>query len=472
MRNTHSLALSLVGGLFFPHVMMAQTTAQPESAQLANTRPVFTAITSADKTPSAVNVNEQDLIANPELLAQFLDKAVESNQWQAVAVFLPMYEKIAQPDRTLLEYARAGLLRSQGQYAKAIELYRGIVSRQPELTPVRMALAVALFENHQDEAASFQLEKVRVDNPPVPVATIVEQYLSEIRKRSGWRVDGGINYVSDNNINNASTDRYVKIGSFVLPRTADSLPQSGQGAAYFANLARDFNLRGQHALISSVSINGKNYWNNHAYDDLQGRVNIGYKWQDARTTVAIAPFFQVRRFGNDAYSHGYGARIEGSYLLNPHWQVAAATEWTKSNYAVRQFLNGDSLFGSFSASYAPNAQTVLFGGVDVLNDSTREASESSVRKTARLGWVQDLPFNLSFRAQASIGRRVFKDAPSLFGMQRKDNELNYSLTLWHRRLYFWGIMPKLTWAHEQVKSSVGIANYKKDRVFLSLDKRF
>jgi hypothetical protein len=425
-----------------------------------------------DLKPAQINLSNEDLLKRTDVLLLFLNQAIDDNRWDMVEQLLPLYEKTPSPDSTMVLFAQAGLSRYRGQHSQAIASYRAIISNQPSLTPVRMTLAITLFENHQDEAAAFQFEKVRADNPPIAVLNSVEEYLAEIRRRGSWRFDGGLNYIADNNINNASTDEYVRLGDVVFKRDPSSLPQKGQGIAYFANVARDFALKGNHAVTSSASVNGKNYWNNHDYNDVKARLNLGYKWQDARVSVAATPFYQMRYFANDPYSKGYGLRLDGSYIVNPHWQVFAATELTQTDYTKQYFLDGHSLFASIGASYAPNAQTVWFAGVDAMKEVTRDASESSVRLSTRLGVVQDLPLNLSVRAQASIGRRLFEDAPSFFGVRRDDSERTYSLTLWHRQFYLWGVMPKLTWEREQVKSNINVASYRKNRVFLTLDKRF
>ena len=165
--------------------------------------------------------------ANPLLLAQTLDAAIQQHKWSIAAHLLPLYAQVSPRDETLLSFARARLAHARGQYAQAIDAYRAILADKPTLTPIRLYLAQALFENQQNEAAVFQFEKIRADQPPAEVVQTVEQYLTAIRRRNAWRVDGWLNYLNDNNVNNAPSEREIRVNgvkqAWVL--TPDSLPK-------------------------------------------------------------------------------------------------------------------------------------------------------------------------------------------------------------------------------------------------------
>ena len=98
-------------------------------------------------------INNNDLAAQPELARAMLDRAVSEGQWPIVRAILPVYAASPQPDRIPIDFARAGLARSQGRYDRAIKHYRAILSPHPELAAVRLELARAMYENRQVPAA-------------------------------------------------------------------------------------------------------------------------------------------------------------------------------------------------------------------------------------------------------------------------------------------------------------------------------
>lgn len=447
------------------------TPANPTAVLPESPRPM-----GADKGASvqqSIAVSDEQLASDPALLASILDKAVEGQAWGVVAHLLPMYAQVQARDETLLRYAQARLAHAQGDYPRAIATYRQILNASAELTPVRMYLAQALFENQENEAATFQLEKVQADNPPEPVLKMVAQYLSAIRQRSGWRVNGYVNYVSDDNVNNASSDRMISINGQPtrLQLSEASLPKSGQGLSYGANVARDFYISDQHAVTTSVNLNGKSYWNRHDYDDIFARVNVGYQWQSARKVFALVPFYQKRWFAGKNYSDTYGVRLNSSYLIAPNWQVGGAYEYGQNRYDERGFLDGAYHFVSLSSNYTLNAKTQVFAGVDVTDDQTQDASDSSLRVGYRVGMVRELPLNLSAQVQLGVANKLF-DAVSFFGVRRDEREYNGTLTLWNRGWYWYGVMPKLNFEYTRTRSNISMYSFQKNRIYLSLDRRF
>lgn len=421
----------------------------------------------------AVAVDDAQLQSNPALFSRVLNQAVEQQAWDMVAHLIPLYAQVSPRDETLLSFARARLAHARGQYAQAIDAYRAILSNQPTLTPIRLYLAQALFENQQNEAAVFQFEKIRADQPPAEVGQTVEQYLTAIRRRNAWRVDGWLNYLNDDNVNNASKQQVISVDGRMtnLMLTPDSLPKKAQGLGYGVNVARDVYLSDQNAITGSLSVNGKSYWNQHDYDDLIARANLGYQRQTARYYAAAVPFYQQRWFGNRAYSHTYGLRLSGSYIVKPDWQVGGAYEYGRNRYDSRSYLDGDYHFVSLSASHALNPTTQLVFGMDVTRDQTQDASDSSWRTGVRAGVTHDFASGFSAQVQGSIARKRF-DEPNLFQVRRDEREYNGTLTLWNRRWYLWGVMPKLNFEAQKTTSNISLYAYQKQRVYLSLDRRF
>ena len=418
-------------------------------------------------------MDDAQLQSNPALFSQVLNQAVEQQAWDMVAHLIPLYAQVSPRDETLLSFARARLAHARGQYGQAIDAYRAILTDQPTLTPIRLYLAQALFENQQNEAAVFQFEKIRAERPPAEVVQTVEQYLTAIRRRNAWRVDGWLNYLNDDNVNNASKQRVISVDGQAtnLMLTPDSLPKKAQGLGYGVNLARDVYLSDQNAITGSVSVNGKSYWNQHDYDNVIARANLGYQRQTARYYAAAVPFYQQRWFGNRAYSHTYGLRLSGSYIVKPDWQVGGAYEYGRNRYDSRSYLDGDYHFVSFSTSHALNPTTQLVFGMDVTRDQTQDASDSSWRTGMRAGVTHDFASGFSAQVQGSIARKRF-DEPNLFQVRRDEREYNGTLTLWNRRWYLWGVMPKLNFEAQKTTSNISLYAYQKQRVYLSLDRRF
>lgn len=424
-----------------------------------------------DKT---LHVTNAQLAEQPELAMALLDQAIREEKWPMVRAILPVYAASPNPDATLIHFAKAGLARSQGNYAEAIEHYRAILSRHPDFAAVRLDLARAMFENRQFDAADYQFRRVLQSNPPENIQQVIAQYLERIQKGSALTGSFSVSYLNDSNVNNASSGKTIRVGDRLFIRNKDSFPQRGEGFWFNGALQKDVQLFDQHGLRFLGTVNGKSYWNNHDFDDVTTRAYAGYQWRNFRQQFALLPFYEKRWYGTEAYSSGPGVRAEYSYLLTPTWQVSQALEYQKLDYDDEdyRFLRGQNRYSSTTLSHAFSNRVSGFVGVDLLEQQTSTRSESNHRVGLRSGVQVDMPWQLSFAATTAIARRNYQADSDIFSTRRKDNEQIYNLSLWHRDLYFFGVMPKLNFSYKRVDSNINFYDYQQRYITLSLDKNF
>ncbi|WP_157019739.1 surface lipoprotein assembly modifier [Muribacter muris] len=310
---------------------------------------------------------------------------------------------------------------------------------------------------------------------PPQIATLTTQYLAAIEQRSQWQFHFGVNYLQENNVNNASADRYIYLGNVPFEKTPDSLPQKAHGLNYVFNAEKSLNLFGSHYAKIENNFHGKTFWDNHAYDDQANRLAVGYQYQRAKTGVALLPFYEMRWYGNHRYNRGYGVRGELNHWFSPKWQLSLATERgeLKHRAAENRAADGHNLLLSATLLHLLNANSYLYLGSDYLADRPREDAFGSDRKTVRLGWGQAWWGGISSRVQLSYGKRDFLASHKLFRQVRHDKEWAATLTLWKRDFHYWGITPKLTFSYNKVKSNLAqLYSTEKKRLFLSLEKAF
>ncbi|OOF84043.1 hypothetical protein BKG92_01570 [Rodentibacter ratti] len=416
----------------------------------------------------------QELLNNPELIRQMLNRAIDTRQFELLPELLRIYQQTPDPDRVLINYASGIVLAQQGEYRSAINLYRGIIAEHPNFQPVRFRLAQFLFEDRQNEAALDQFRKLQADGLPPQIANAVTQYIAAIQKRSDWVFNFGLNYVHESNINNASSSRIIRLGNVPFQKNDESLPQSANGLNYYLNVAKDWNLSASHYLHLENYFQGKSYWDNHQFDDHQNRTSLGYQYQNAQSRLAFLPYYEMRWYANHRYNQGYGVRAEAEYWLTPKWQSSVAGELGKLKHrGENKLVDSTTLFGSATLLYAFNAKSYVFGGVDILWDRTLERSFASKRLTGRIGWGQEWWGGISSRIQLNYGKREFDRPHLIFRQHREDRELNVSATLWHRNIHFWGITPKISFQHQRVNSNLeDLYSYIRNRFYLNFEKTF
>ena len=418
---------------------------------------------------STLTLSAKELVQRPALLQKALDSAVQRQDVKGVRFLLPLYASLPHRDEILVRFARAFVARAEGRYATAIDEYRHILAVRPELTPVRVQLAMTLFLDRQSEAARDQFRKAQGDAAlPAPVQGLVEQYIQALDRQTQWNVSLGVRYLQDDNVNNAPQQRSLATASGVWTFPG---PQAGHGLGYSASAVKDWELDAHLYARLLGTVEGKTYWDNHAYDDVQTRLYGGMLYRNGRHEVGVLPFFAYRWFGTAPYSHGPGLRVQETYALSPQWQLFGALEYGRLVYGSRSFLDGHTSMASVTLAYRPSARQMWTIGVDGGGQHARDASNAYHLADVRLGWDQEWEHGLSTSMQVSAIRRWYQ-GPDFFDILRRDSEYVARLSVWRRDWQWLGLTPRLTLQGDRLDSNHFYYRTRKNQAFIELSRSF
>lgn len=412
-----------------------------------------------------MQLSDEELLAQPALLQRALDSAIELGNLKGIRALLPLYQMLPEKDEILALYGQALLARADGKHEEAVRLYRQIMAINPNLTPMRLQLAITLFENHENVAAEDQFEKIRSsEGLPEPVQEVIEQYITQIQKRGSWSINAGVQYTEDSNINNAP--KKGNYGQWKLPKA-----ESARGLAYSVDIGKDIPLRNHWFLNGQLTADGESYWNNHDYDELIGRLSLGAGWRSARNKILVSPFFEHQRKGNQAYANMSGVHLQGSRWLTGQWQWFASGEYGRKKHQLRHHLDGHSLGLSSGVLYLHSPKQYWLFSSAWNRQTAKDTSSAYRRVSVAGGWGQEWFRGLSSYLQIGTAKRHYQ-AADFTGIQRKDNEYFAKSSLWLRNIHFKGITPRLTFSWYRDDSNHFMYDYQKTRTFLELGKKF
>ncbi|MGX2956885.1 surface lipoprotein assembly modifier [Ursidibacter arcticus] len=467
MPNPISFILLLATLLIFPTAMANEYQLNAERNQLEKTvEREYTPITPSNELPELVssssaldsfNYTREQLQQNKPLTEFLLNQAVNSGNPDLISYLLNIYQHFESKDTILIRFAQAQIANKQHNYRLAIKLLREILAERPDLNPIRIQLGITLFKDQQDDAAKDQFEKAMSDTAlPEDIKLLIHQYLMALESRNSWKIALSVNYLNEKNVNNVSSERYLENTPFI--KGESMLPQQAQGIAYNVALEKDFNLRNAHYLHFENNLNGKNYWNNHNFDEIINRTYLGYKHKSERQYLAILPFYEQQWYGNHRYKRSLGGRVEFNYWLNSHWQFSTALEYGENIYRNNYNLNGNSKLVSTTLLLRVNPRTFFYTGIDQIYERTKERSYSYDLTAARLGWGQEWQWGISTRLSASMVKKYYKANLSLgrsfhFDKHRQDAIYSLNLTAWKRDWHLWGITPKLNFKWKKQDSN-------------------
>ncbi|MDG6896329.1 surface lipoprotein assembly modifier [Volucribacter amazonae] len=434
---------------------------QPEPPQLLSQEPQKT-----------YHINNQELSANPALIEIFINQAIDQHRAELLPELLAMYQVYSQADPILIQYAQGIYAQSQGNYQQAITNYRQLLADYPDLIKVRFKLAQFLFEDKQFTAAKDQFRKLNAEYLPKEIHFRIGQYLHTIEKQNELKIRFGLSYLNDNNINNASSVKYIYLDQYQFVKDPRYLPQKGQGVSYNLNVSKLFNLIDHHYLYLENHTYGKYYWNNKDYSETENRTYLGYQYQNAHYRFALLPLYQKHWYANKQYSQGYGIRLEGDKWLSNQWQLVTALELSKTSYKRSERIKYSQLY-SGSLLYIANAKRLLYGGADILVERSNINLEQSNKYMLRLGWQQEWKYGLSSNLHIQLGLRKFKDKDNLKQIIRQDKEMRINLTLWKRDWHWFNFTPKLQYRYQRINSNIPeFYSYDKSQFQLLLEKTF
>ncbi|OOF38852.1 hypothetical protein BKK47_07890 [Rodentibacter mrazii] len=452
--------------------------AEPEQKiKVATPKKAELAVAPLGQNAMPMTVTEEDLKNNPTLTQQLLTQVIYAREPQLIKKLLAIYKTFPENDRLLVQFAEAKHAALSGELSKAIRVYREMLAERADLNPVRIELAIALFQDKQNTAATAQFQKALSDpSTPAQVQQLINAYLEALQERDAWQISASAYYVRDTNVNNTADNRDIEQTGYV--KNDDMMPQTAHGIAYSFSLGKDFNLGNRYYLAFENELFGKSYWDNHDYDDIYNRTSLGLRYKTAQSTLSLMPFYEKRWYGGESYQWANGARLELNHWLNPNWQLSSAAEFAKQRYFDTRSQDGNRKLISATLVWARTPQQFFYFGGDFNRETTRVKQYSSDTKSLRLGWGQEWSKGISSRLAFGISQRHYKDEAVLGGLialgkVRKDRIFNVNLTLWKRDWHILGITPKLQFSYRKQKSNIPtLYSYNRQNLNVIFEKSF
>lgn len=419
--------------------------------------------------------------AKPYLSEMFLSKNLYNLDAETLIKTANIYRTYPRFNENLALFAEGRAAYLQKNYHVAISHYHQILRNNQRLHPVRLELAITLFQQKENNASKREFEHLQQYDLPLYEQTLISDYLKAIKFNESWNVDFSVNYIREKNINQVADTENIHLSSrATLKKSGGLLPQNGHGLAYYFSAKKDTNIVGSNYFLLGNHIGGKLYWDNHVYDDMSYRIFSGYAYKTAKNTLQIKPFYEKRWYGNESYRWGQGINFDYSLELSPNWQILSTFEWAKQRYFEDEQLNGHNMHLSSTLFWQVNNKQFFYWGVGYFSERTRVKQYSSDSKILRLGWGQEWWWNLRTQVNASLIKKSYKDIAALgnlsvfsFGKIRQDNIYSLNALLWKNDLHYFGILPKIQFIWRNQKSNIPqMYSYQDKSVNVLFEKAF
>ncbi|WP_060493362.1 MULTISPECIES: surface lipoprotein assembly modifier [unclassified Pseudomonas] len=421
---------------------------------------------------------------NLDDLGRALYVSVQRQQWAAVTAFRARYVALSGHDRMLLAYADGALARSRGDLEQAEAHYRQLLTLQGDFLPGQLELARVLFENRKDRESAEAFRQISQSLGPADarnqgLGNTVDSFIEALDHRESWQGSLAIGPTWNDNLNQSSesTTHYrleTSDGVYLVER---KMPKavSAQGIDYEATLNKRVALSGHHGVFGRALAYGQAYDKESKYNEDTFIGNTGYSYQDGRNQYSLGPQFEYNRIGSDPMYSAWGLRGEWMHNLSATRMLKLEGEYKDMAYRRQA---ADTYDGSAASVYATlwqalPQQWVLFGGFDLTDRNTRDATEAYFQRGLRLGVAKDFGIGLSTVLFASWRTRQYDAYSALLDDRRHEEEQGYTFIVRAPGLAFHDLVPSLTFKYNKVNSNVDwLYSWERNSVSLKLEKQF
>lgn len=388
--------------------------------------------------------------------------AINTGQWERLLEFVGRYRLLEGSRPALAAMAEGLAARHRGDHALALHRMRAAHDAEPEDVRVRLELARLLLENNQDSTAREEFARVAGYDLPESVHALVGQYLQVLEERDRWHGSVAVGLGHNDNINQAN-GHYSCLEEFaglclIERRMPEKIPS--EMVNYELALGRRFHLDGNHNLLVRPVAYGSKYRRDTTaegapikdYSNNTAILYLGYNWLDARDSFSVSPYAEhYYRDGHTQYLAS-GLQMEWRRTLDQRWQIGTvldAKRYEHSSWGLRTAVDYSQYQWGVSASYAAQANTMLYGGVDLVRKKypLPQASSKEAALRAGLYHVFSGEAGLFVNAMGIFRASRNDEFDGFLGARRSDRQQVYIVSIGVNAWKFAGLTPELRLKH-------------------------
>lgn len=365
------------------------------------------------------------------------------------------------------------ILRRQGRDREAIEVFRFILSREPNFTPARIELSRALANLGETDASLHQLQVIELGSDDPEVRRQARAYGETVKSRRPYGFSGYVSLLPSTNLNRGSGQRTFKIGGMEFVIDDDSRGKSGWGVGTGGNAYRTFYLDQTTRLTTSGAIDIKKYGGGTDYDELSASTNLSLARRFGRLEIQAGPTMDYRLLAWEPYSFRYGAAVGVSYDLAARTRLYSGGTFLKQDFLSADYRDGSIFLGYAGIRHAlsPSLSVGLTGNFIAERTKRADLDHNDFRLIAQVDkeWRGGFITSLALSAGTHDYRGEFVPG---YGSARHDDVWSAGVTALNRNWSFQGFAPRFSYEYTRQKSNVSFYDYDSHDVDVTLTKLF
>lgn len=363
------------------------------------------------------------------------------------------------------------ILRQQGMNREAVEVFRFILSREPNFTPARIELSRTLADLGEADAALHQLQVIEFGSDDPEIRRQARSFGESVKDQRPYGFSGYVTVLPSTNVNRGSGHTVVKVGDMDFEIDEEGRKQSGVGFGAGGNAYRSFYLDEQSRLTWAGSVDLKKY-SGSEFDELSVSTNLSLARRFGRLELQAGPIVDYRFLAWEPYAFRYGLSLGGSFDLAPHTRLYSGGTYLRQDFHSLSYRDGWTFLGYSGVRHAfsPSLSASLTGKVGIERTRRDYLDHDDLEITAQLDREWSGGLITSFALRAGVHDYAGK-IPGL-GVARRDEVWSAGTTLMSRKLSFNGFAPQLQYEYTRQYSNISFYDYDSHDINVIFTKRF
>ncbi len=422
-----------------------------------------TAFAAAQQTPAPDVLLKQ---AAP-LIEQRDFQAAYSQLWEAVQLY---------PDHPEINFQFGMAAFEIGRYEAAAAAFERVLIANPQALRARLELGRTLFQLKSYVLAREEFRKVLAANPPPQVAENIRRFMAVLdTEMSPHKFSGriGVGLMYDSNVATSPSSDLVEttIGDFTL--TADSLPQEdGAGVVQFMlNHFYDMGQQGGFIWQDTLSTYHTRYSTETDYDLDVFSIQTGLGHLTPQRQVNIPLTYDWIHLDNQTYARYLGVAPSYGRVLSENTNLTLTARLQKRKYPDQE--DRDSRYWKLELTprwLAKDGSQLFQGTAAYTHEQARESYESQEGWEFSLGFMQQLPLQITMYLQQSWSGTDYQKAQALFDDPREEDQRRTTLNLSKR--FNPRLSLSLSGSYTRNHSNIGLYDYERTQVTLLTSYEF
>ena len=374
----------------------------------------------------------------------------------------------AYPTDPQVRFLEGQLAFAEGDYRRAVAIYRRMLSKDPSLLRVRLELARALFAARDYAAAQYHFEIALGQTLNEQVREKIFAFLRAIRGRTSWFRLSAV-FGPDSNPGFATDARTVNILGTTFVLNPDARAKRSFGADVTAQARYAYGEENRYFVAGTLE--HRDYAGSYADSDAL-ELTLGRSAIVGETLwgLEVGPLFADYQ-GKRLY-HGSIVRLTNSRPFGERLLSNSYLSLKRLVYPDYDYLTDDQYWTGTSLRYALDPTAGVTASVSIGRAYARDAAYSYRAVQGSLGFSKELPARFNLQMQVSASRYVYDEPAPLFGADRTDRLTQADIVVTARDWSFRGFAPTLTLSAGRNDSTIPLYSYSRRFAGIGLTREF